>query len=81
MNYAEPAVPALAPQAQAADLVRALVHVIEELTHADTDGRFTSIREYVDVSEDVDPVLAAAQAYLASLPPIDEKQKGTPPCR
>ena len=71
MNYDEPDVPALAPQAQAADLVRACVHVIGELTHADPDGRLTSVREYVDVSKGVDPVLAAAQAYLASLPPID----------
>lgn len=74
MSYDYPADPAPDPLAQAADLVRDLVQVIEYLTYANdgpyNPGRFVSIREDADVSDRVDPVLAAAQAYLASvLPP------------
>lgn len=54
--------------AQAAALVRDLLGVIEHLTHAGLDRdcptRFVSINDYVDVSAEVDPVLARAEAFL-----------------
>lgn len=54
--------------AQAAALVRGLLGVIENLTHASLDRdcptRFVSIRDYVDVSAEVDPVIARAKAFL-----------------
>jgi hypothetical protein len=54
--------------AQATELVRDLLAVIEHLSHGSLDpdwpARFVSIREDVDVGAEVNPVVARAEAFL-----------------
>lgn len=55
-------------QAQAVELVSDLLAVIKYLTDASggtlQPGRFVAIREDADVSAEVDPVMARAEAFL-----------------